>query len=221
MTSDIELTSQFWPFDASEMDAKQIKFKPITATIDFVYRSDRGPSYRFKEDTTEETGKDGKAYTGCLWRLKGMWDETRKVFDRADDLGFDKGDVVEVRLSMRKGQTSFYRDCLSIRTAPGTAPKQAPGASQSGGATGVGARHPRDETRVSIERQQVLIKCGDKLAAKIAIGMPVEDYAADETRFDRMCAEFWPEMFPEFAPSVAGGETESIGKETSDAQVDA
>ena len=155
MTTDIELTSQYWPFRASEMDKERVRFEPIEATVAYVYRSDRGPAYRFEEDQTEEVGKDGKVYTGCLWGLKGEYDETTRTFSVAPDPGFDKGDSVIVRLAMRKRGTAIYRDCMNIR--PGTAPKQAPGAPQSvGNAEGV-VGHPRDATRLSIEKQQAFI----------------------------------------------------------------
>ena len=151
MTIESDLTSQYWPFRASEMDKERVRFEPVEATVAYVYRSDRGPAYRFEEDKTEEVGKDGKIYTGCLWGLKGEYDETQKVFAVAPDPGFEKGDSVIVRLAMRKRGTSIYRDCLNIRA--GTAPKQAPAGPQSGeNASGV-VGHPRDATGRSIERQ--------------------------------------------------------------------
>ena len=181
-TEESDLTSQYWPFRASEMDKERVRFEPVEATVAYVYRSDRGPAYRFEEDKTEEVGKDGKVYTGCLWGLKGEYDEAQKVFDVAPDPGFDKGDSVIVRLAMRKRGTSIYRDCMNIRA--GTTTRQAPGAAQSG-ETGSGVfGHPRDATRVSIEKQQAFIGQTAVVCAILGTGKPIDEWA--EGNMDQM-----------------------------------
>ena len=205
MTTESDLTSQYWPFRASEMDKERVRFEPVEATVAYVYRSDRGPAYRFEEDKTEEVGKDGKTYTGSLWGLKGEYDETTRAFSVATDPGFEKGDSVIVRLAMRKRGTAIYRDCMNIRA--GTAPKQAPAGPQSGETASGVVGHPRDATRLSIERQQAFIKQADVLCAKIAIGMPVEDYKADEDRFQNMRDVLWGDPSPLVQAALEMGAT--------------
>ena len=128
-----------WPFDAIEARPDRVRFAPQVVTIGYVNVNERGPSYKFREDTTVEQ-REGKEYRGRFWRLRGEFDEANRTFDVATDPGFKENDRVRVLLQLDKGQYGVV-----------TRIQQAPAATQSAPTTVAGGQTPtRDETRASI-----------------------------------------------------------------------
>jgi len=196
-----------WPHEATEVKDGRTKFAAVDVTISYVYAAETGPRYKFREDTTPDTGKDGKLYKGVFWQLRGAYIENTRDREVPIDPGYKKGDRVSVLLGVAVTQQGgVYHDIVPGGIGP---PRNAPAPPESAPPAPVGTPALRDETRASIERQVAFKGQTEVVCAILATGKPVAEWLHgnnDEVKLWRsMRDELWtgePPFNPEDSPLV-------------------
>ena len=111
MTTDFESERvSIWPNEVASQKDGRITFKALDDTVAKVF-SGKGVGLRFREDDTV-SGE----YTGAIWDIQGPFNDMANKRDPYTGPVPNEGQVINVTLSARKGDSKMFRDC-QINTA--------------------------------------------------------------------------------------------------------